>query len=52
MGDAARPGCIEGDDAGTGVGTMSDTHRPERTEDKIDIIMLDKTNKIAIHVSY
>lgn len=54
--DIAGSGYSEGDSAGTGAGTgtrtKGDMDKPEGTEDKIDIIMLDKTNMTPIIVSH
>lgn len=52
MDDAARPGCSEKDDAGTGTGTMGHIDGLERAKSKIDITIPNKTNKTLILVSY
>lgn len=60
IGDVARLGCNEGKnaetdvkmDVGTGIEIKSDANGPERVEDKIDIIMSDKINKIPILINY
>ena len=52
MSNAARPGYSERDNAGTNAKIMSDADGPEGAKGKVDITMLDKTNKIFILVSY
>ncbi len=56
VGDAVGPGYSTNDSAWIGAGTgaeiRGDADGPERAESKIDIIMLDKTNKIPILISY
>lgn len=56
IGHAARPGCSKGDSIGTNTKTGSkirgDVDGPEGAKSKVDIITLDKANKIAILVSY
>lgn len=56
MSDEAGLGYSEADNAGTGtwttgIGTIDD-NRPQKAESKINIILLDKTNKISILISY
>lgn len=54
--DIAGPDYSMGDNgeigAGIGAGARSDMDGPNRAEGKVDIITLDKTNKILILVSY
>lgn len=51
VGDVARQGCSESDNVGICIRTIGDTDGPKRVKDKINIIMLDKINKILILVS-
>lgn len=54
--DIARPDYSMGDNAemgaGIGAGVRSDMDGPDGAEGKVDITMLDKTNKTLILVSY
>lgn len=52
MNNTARPGYTERDGVRTGAGTINNINGLEGAEGKIDIIMLDKTNKTSILVSY
>lgn len=51
VGDVARQGCSKSDNVGICTRTIGDTDGPKGVKDKINIIMLDKINKILILVS-
>lgn len=51
VGDTARPSYSQGDNIRIVDGTMGNANRLEVVENKIDIITLDKINKISILVS-
>lgn len=56
MGTIARPGCSVEDGNGTyaeiGTRTKGNIDKLEEMKDKVDIIILDKTNKISTLISY
>lgn len=56
MGDTAKSDCNKEDGTETsveiGAGIRDNMDGPEETESKVDIIILDKTNKTAILVNY
>ena len=52
MSNGAGPGCYNKDGAGTDTGTMDDVDRSEKAEGKVDITILDKTNKTPTLVRY
>ena len=50
--DATERDWNKEDNASTSTKTINNADRPEKVEGKVDIIILDKTNKTLILVSY
>ena len=52
MEDTTGLGCSKRDNAGTDTRTIGDIDGPKKAKSKVDIIMLNMTNKTLILVSY